>query len=364
MIYWFYSALVHLNYLASTSQRSSEKPSRARIIRAREGFSDDLKLVEELDGLNADSSLRRYTWQPDDVGLDVVLQMTDVPNAAHFFQLHDANKNVVFTTSIQGYVLEVNFYSPFGENFGGWVDLIGFSSEYHDKELNGVNYCYRNFIPNIGRWIAFDPINEKRGNNLYVFVKNNPVQFIDYLGLSTCKITINENVGPIPDGHGGWYSGETDPNLSCPTGVVNVIGKPNQYKILASTNCTIKVKYLGTGQELSWDKKTTIAEHETFHVKESETNFSDVIKLYEAADGKVVCGEKCARAITDYLDCYCRMKKEYNLYKNKKYDCEKYAPGLQRDRVCNEEKRKEEVYMNKVKECEHSMNAIRNACTQ
>ena len=69
------------------------------------------------------------------------------------------------------------------------------------------------------------------------------------------------------------------------------------------------------------------------------------------------------RAITDYLDCYCRMKKEYNLYK-KKYDCEKYAPGLQMDRVCNEEKRKEEVYMNKVKECEHSMNAIRNACTQ
>ena len=47
---------------------------------------------------------------------------------------------------------------------------------------------------------------------------------------------------------------------------------------------------------MSWDKKTTIAEHETFHVKESETNFSDVIKLYEAADGKVVCGEKCARA--------------------------------------------------------------------
>lgn len=41
MIYWFYSALVHLNYLASTSQSPSEKPWRESCLSAMAAVGAD-----------------------------------------------------------------------------------------------------------------------------------------------------------------------------------------------------------------------------------------------------------------------------------------------------------------------------------
>jgi len=43
-------------------------------------------------------------------------------------------------------------------------------------------YGYRLYNPELGRWINRDPIEEEGGLNLYGFVLNNPLQFIDILG--------------------------------------------------------------------------------------------------------------------------------------------------------------------------------------
>ncbi|OYV04107.1 MAG: hypothetical protein CFE26_18675, partial [Verrucomicrobiales bacterium VVV1] len=50
---------------------------------------------------------------------------------------------------------------------------------------NGVvnNYGYRYYHPELGRWITRDPIEERGGNNLYAITGNNPLSWIDYLGL-------------------------------------------------------------------------------------------------------------------------------------------------------------------------------------
>ncbi len=46
-----------------------------------------------------------------------------------------------------------------------------------------IYYGYRFYNPNLGRWINRDPIAEAGGINLYGFVLNDPVNFIDPTGL-------------------------------------------------------------------------------------------------------------------------------------------------------------------------------------
>jgi len=43
-------------------------------------------------------------------------------------------------------------------------------------------YGYRYYDPITGRWVSRDPIEEKGGINLYGFVSNLPVKYVDYLG--------------------------------------------------------------------------------------------------------------------------------------------------------------------------------------
>lgn len=56
-----------------------------------------------------------------------------------------------------------------------------FQGESPGKGLN--YYGYRYYDPVTGRWPSRDPIEERGGSNLYGFVGNNPVKWVDRLGL-------------------------------------------------------------------------------------------------------------------------------------------------------------------------------------
>ena len=52
---------------------------------------------------------------------------------------------------------------------------------------SGVRYYgFRYYKPQLGRWLNRDPIKEDGGNNLYQFIKNEPISSWDYLGLIKC----------------------------------------------------------------------------------------------------------------------------------------------------------------------------------
>jgi RHS repeat-associated protein len=59
------------------------------------------------------------------------------------------------------------------------------STKYHDDETGLVYYCYRYYSPELGRWLNRDPLEERGGLNLYVFVNNDPVGGYDLLGLTS-----------------------------------------------------------------------------------------------------------------------------------------------------------------------------------
>ena len=145
-------------------------------------------MIEELDALNNNATLRRYTWQPDDIGLDVPLSVFDLAENKTYFYHTDANKNVTELTGSEGAVVAHYEYSPFGmvtKLSGDYAatNPFRFSSEYHDSETGLIYYNYRYYDPQLGRWLSRDPVEEKGGENLYGIVKNDPNNYWDKNGL-------------------------------------------------------------------------------------------------------------------------------------------------------------------------------------
>lgn len=75
---------------------------------------DGYKLLEELDAQDDSAVLRRYCWQPEELGLDVPLSVYDVVTNATCFYMIDANKNVSDLIDSSGNVVAHYEYSPFG----------------------------------------------------------------------------------------------------------------------------------------------------------------------------------------------------------------------------------------------------------
>ena len=155
---------------------------------------NEYKLIEELDALNNNSTLRRYTWQPNDVGLDVPLSAFDLAENKTYFYHTDANKNVTELTDCEGAVVAHYEYSPFGmvtKLSGDYAatNPFRFSSEYYDSETGLVYYNYRYYDPQLGRWLSRDPIEEDGGWNLYEMSWNSIINLWDNLGLDSMNVS-------------------------------------------------------------------------------------------------------------------------------------------------------------------------------
>ena len=78
-------------------------------------------------------------------------------------------------------------YDPWGRRtkLSGDADAtFGFTGHFvHDP--SGLALApFRPYDPQLGRWLSRDPIGEKGGTNLFAYVANNPLQFLDSLGLA------------------------------------------------------------------------------------------------------------------------------------------------------------------------------------
>ena len=96
---------------------------------------------------------------------------------------HDGNKNVSEIVASSGDISAHYEYAP----FGAWVLSVGdyasdnpwrFSSEFADDDMTMVYYNFRHYDPNVGRWIARDPLEYLFP---YSYVRNR-VSGYDYLG--------------------------------------------------------------------------------------------------------------------------------------------------------------------------------------
>jgi len=107
----------------------------------------------------------------------------------------DGNGNVTYMLNSSQTMVASYRYDPFGNTLSSSGTLASanvyrFSSKEIHINSGMYYYGFRFYDPNLQRWINRDPIEERGGYNLYSFVANNPLFFIDPYGLDVDDLHI------------------------------------------------------------------------------------------------------------------------------------------------------------------------------
>jgi len=148
------------------------------------------QVVADLDG--SGNLLRTYVWG---TGIDNLLSMTTYGATAtnRYYAIKDHQNTVLALVDATGSVVESYEYDAYGNtkvfNASGTElteSAIGNRYTFQGREIDWATGLYyfraRWYNPVSGRWLSKDPIGIAGGLNLYVFVSNNPVNFIDPFG--------------------------------------------------------------------------------------------------------------------------------------------------------------------------------------
>ncbi len=105
-----------------------------------------------------------------------------------YYMMYDQVGSLRLIVDSTGTTIKKIDYDSFGNIINdtnpGFTIPFGFAGGLHDVDTGLVRFGARDFDASVGRWTAKDPIDFAGGDvNLYGYVQNNPVNFIDPLGL-------------------------------------------------------------------------------------------------------------------------------------------------------------------------------------
>ncbi len=128
------------------------------------------------------------------------LAMASTETGDVYYYLNDQLGTPYLMTDDTGAVVWMGKNDPFGgasvSSSSVLKNNFRFAGQYYDQET-GLHYNYhRYYDPSIGRYLTADPIGLAGEINLYAYVQNNPVNFVDPFGLYT------EVIVWAPVGHG------------------------------------------------------------------------------------------------------------------------------------------------------------------
>ncbi len=121
-------------------------------------------------------------------GAEGLLMIRDWDDSKTYLPSYDLSGNLVGLLNESGEWEAWYAYDSFGnvlDEGGDYAadNVIGFSTQYTDRETELVYYGLRYYHPEMGRFVNRDPIGEAGGANLYRFVGNAPVTDVDLWGL-------------------------------------------------------------------------------------------------------------------------------------------------------------------------------------
>ncbi|MFZ0747377.1 MAG: RHS repeat-associated core domain-containing protein, partial [Terracidiphilus sp.] len=120
-----------------------------------------------------------------------------VLNGSTLYYLHDDMLGTpqVASDSSQNIQWQAS-YEPFGQaSVSGTVTQnLRLPGQYFDVESGWNHNGFRDYAPTLGRYIEPDPLGRLgSGNNLYVYAGDNPIDFVDLLGLCSNNIGVYKN---------------------------------------------------------------------------------------------------------------------------------------------------------------------------
>ncbi len=138
--------------------------------------------------VSADGGLvRSYTWGE---GIDNLLAVTVFSSGAtnSYYAVKDHLNSVHALVDAAGAVVESYAFDAWGNvQAAAQQSAVGNRYLWQGREYSQAtglyNFRARWYDPTIGRWLSKDPIGLEGGLNLYVFCGNDPVNFVDPLGL-------------------------------------------------------------------------------------------------------------------------------------------------------------------------------------
>ncbi len=161
----------NISYVYDALGRRIEKLVDGKITRF---LYDSDQVIVEYDG--SGQELRRFVYGP---GIDEPICM--ITSQATFYYHFDALGSVVALSDQYGNLLESYSYSPYG--IPSTLSAVGnpyyFTGRRFDPESGLYYYRARYYGPTLGRFLQVDPIGYAGGMNLYVYVGNNPINWID-----------------------------------------------------------------------------------------------------------------------------------------------------------------------------------------
>ena len=170
---------------------------------------DGIQVIGEYDDSSTPKILRRYIYNkqggPDEI-YAFVDEMTDGsgPNRAIYYYHKDARGSVIAVTSASGLVVDDYAYSAFGVDTDG-QDTTGqpyrYTGRRFDEETGLYYYRARYYHSEMGRFLQVDPIGYVSHMNLYGYVRNNPTNLTDPLGLKGAAPCQNAIAGDGPCQH-------------------------------------------------------------------------------------------------------------------------------------------------------------------
>ena len=165
-------------------------------------FYSDEGLVAEFD--ISGSEVRSYGYQPDSTWTTDPMWMRY--NHAYYFYQNDHLGTPQKLVSQNGAVVWSATYSAFGEaqiEVETVTNNLRFPGQYYDEEI-GLHYNFQRYYdPGIGRYVQTDPIGFGGDEaNWYVYVRNNPIIFIDIVGFIASRPS---------SFYQGWGMGMTPP---------------------------------------------------------------------------------------------------------------------------------------------------------
>ena len=126
--------------------------------------------------------LRRYA--PGD-GVDEPVVWYEGTGTADRRWLHaDERGSVVAVSDASGNMLGINTYDEFGKPGAANIGRFQYTGQKWISELGLYDYKARLYAPALGRFLQTDPIGYGSGPNIYAYVRGDPVNLSDPLGLA------------------------------------------------------------------------------------------------------------------------------------------------------------------------------------